>query len=254
MDNLFLIIFILSILGVIIFGLLSFVQFSKKDKSKGKKQIKLAGISLAVLVVSFICFGMTTDQIETETTEENNEQVKEQVEVPVKEPEETKVEKEAKEEVEQKANEQKEKAEGISREENAVADKNPPTADAVPLWQEEISKLAENSDGPSDKFRALEQFLINNDVTKSEVEEFTSYIINDYKSGNYLGDINNHERMLTNILKSYYVEQNSEGALKDFAFDYFQNMKYTYRGVDAVDSESVKANERQMDKALAEIE
>jgi len=41
--------------------------------------------------------------------------------------------------------------------------------------------------------------------------------------------------------------------MKDFAFDYLQNMKYTYRGADTVDSESVKSNEEQMNKALKEI-
>lgn len=120
-------------------------------------------------------------------------------------------------------------------------------------WQDEIAKLVANSDVAADKFYALEKFLIKYEATDAEVEEFAKYIIEDYKSGNYLSDINNHERMLTNILKSYYVEKNSEGAMKDFAFDYFQNMKYTYRGVDAVDSDSVKSNEDQMNKALLEI-
>lgn len=120
-------------------------------------------------------------------------------------------------------------------------------------WQDEITKLASNSDSASDKFYALEKLLMDYKATEAEVKEFSTYIIDDYKSGNYLSDIGNHERMLSNIFKSYYVEKNSEGALKDFAFDYFQNMKYTYRGADTVDSEAVKSNEEQMNKALKEI-
>ncbi|WP_432702927.1 hypothetical protein [Lysinibacillus sphaericus] len=120
-------------------------------------------------------------------------------------------------------------------------------------WQDEITKLATNSDGPADKFYALEKLLMEYNPTEAEVKEFSTYIVDDYKSGNYLSDIGNHERMLSSILKSYYVEKNSEGALKDFAFDYFQNMKYTYRGVDAVDSEAVKSNEDQMNKALEKM-
>ncbi|WP_155591838.1 hypothetical protein [Lysinibacillus cavernae] len=121
-------------------------------------------------------------------------------------------------------------------------------------WQEEISKLASNSDTAADKFYALEKMLMEYTATDSEVKEFSTYIVDDYKSGNYLSEIDNHKRMLTNIFKSYYVEKDSEGAIKDFAFDYLQNMKYTYRGVDTVDSEAVKSNEDQMNEALKQIQ
>ena len=123
----------------------------------------------------------------------------------------------------------------------------------TPKWQDEITKLASNSDSAADKFYALEKLLMEYKATDAEVKEFSTYIVDDYKSGNYLSEIDNHERMLSNIFKSYYVEKNSEGTLKDFAFDYFQNMKYTYRGVDTVDSEAVKSNEEQMNKAIKEI-
>lgn len=123
----------------------------------------------------------------------------------------------------------------------------------TPKWQDEITKLASNSDSAADKFYALEKLLMEYKATDAEVKEFSTYIVDDYKSGSYLSEIDNHERMLSNIFKSYYVEKNSEGALKDFAFDYFQNMKYTYRGVDTVDSEAVKSNEEQMNEAIKKI-
>lgn len=136
--------------------------------------------------------------------------------------------------------------------EPAEVEKEPVTTETL-KWQDKIAELVANSDVAADKFYALEKFLMEYEATDAEVEEFSTYIIEDYKSGTYLSDISNHEHMLTNILKSYYVEKNSEGALKDFAFDYFQNMKYTYRGVDSIDSESVKSNEDQMNEALKEI-
>ncbi|WP_416141120.1 hypothetical protein ACM1TL_14380 [Lysinibacillus capsici] len=120
-------------------------------------------------------------------------------------------------------------------------------------WQDEITKLASNSESSVDKFYALEKLLMEYKATNAEVKEFSTYIVDDYKSGSYLSEIDNHERMLSNIFKSYYVEKNSEGALKDFASDYFQNMKYTYRDVDTVDSEAVKSNEEQMNEAIKQI-
>ncbi|MED0662172.1 hypothetical protein [Geobacillus thermodenitrificans] len=123
------------------------------------------------------------------------------------------------------------------------------------VWKLKIKEIAENDDKPSDKYYAVEKLMMEykTKFNKNEIEQFKNDIINDYKSGDYLSELDNHERMLTNIFKSYIVEQNSEGAVKDFAFDYHQNLKYTYRGVDTVDSSAVKSNERQMDKALKEI-
>ena len=120
-------------------------------------------------------------------------------------------------------------------------------------WEEEIKNIANNNDAASDKFYSLETFMASYKSTPEEVEQFKSDIISTYKDDSYLSNIGDHEFMLKHIFMSYIVEQNSEGPLKDFAFDYHQNMKYTYRGADTVDSESVKSNEAQMDKKLTEI-
>ena len=121
-------------------------------------------------------------------------------------------------------------------------------------WEEQIKQIAENEDVAADKFHAIELYMMDYEASVEEVDQFKSDIISEYKAGTYLNDITNHEFMLSNIFKSYIVEQNSDGAVKDFAFDYLQNMKYTYRGVDAVDSDAVKANEEQLDENLAEID
>ncbi|MEK9198438.1 hypothetical protein [Ureibacillus sp. FSL E2-3493] len=121
-------------------------------------------------------------------------------------------------------------------------------------WEEKIKSIASNAGVASDKFYELETFLLEYQASAEEIAQFKSDIVEDYKSGTYLSELDNHKRMLTNIFKSYFVEKNSEGALKDFAFDYYQNLKYAYRGVDSPESEAVKANEEQMNDALKEIE
>lgn len=145
--------------------------------------------------------------------------------------------------------------ENTSKPDNTVKTSAEPKVEKVKDWNEEITAIATSTDTTADKFNTLEKFMMDyrNSVKSEEITAFEYDIITDYKSGTYLNELENHERMLTNIFKSYIVEQNADGALKDFAFDYFQNLKYTYRGADTVDSEAVKANEAQMDKALQEI-
>ncbi|ATP38826.1 hypothetical protein CSE16_01675 [Solibacillus sp. R5-41] len=138
-------------------------------------------------------------------------------------------------------------------EDNTINKEEPPIVENKISWAEQISSLATNEDATSDKFYALEKLMMEYEATAEDVEQFKNDIIDDYNSGTYLSELENHERMLTNIFKSYIVERNSDGTLKDFAFDYHQNLKYTYRGVDATDSDSVKANEDQMNKSLNEL-
>lgn len=92
------------------------------------------------------------------------------------------------------------------------------------------------------------------EVSKKELNKFQKDIISDYKSGSYLSELDNHERMLSNMFKAVQVEKQTSGAIKNFAFDYYQNLKYAYRGVDLPGSEPVLANETQMNKALSEME
>lgn len=146
---------------------------------------------------------------------------------------------------------EKEAAEAAKR---AEEDKKAAEQAAANSWESKIAELAKNADRPADKFYALETYMMGYSYSAKEVEQFKADIIADYTSGTYLSDITNDERMLTNIFKGYIVEKgSSNAAVKDFAFDYFQNMKYTYRGVDAVDSDAVKANESQMNRALSQM-
>lgn len=125
--------------------------------------------------------------------------------------------------------------------------------DILLSWKEEIESLVSNSDDASGKYYDLEKYLLKYQPSEEDIEQFSKDIVADYKSGTYLNEIDNHERMLTNILKSYYVQKYSEGSLSSFALDYHQNLIYTYRGVDAVDSDSVKSNEDQINKVIDDI-
>lgn len=123
----------------------------------------------------------------------------------------------------------------------------------TPVWVNKINELAHNSDGVADKFYELEKFMMDYEASKEEVEQFGKDIIADYQSGTYLSEIDNHERMLTNIFKSYIVDQQAKEPMKELAFDYHQIMKYTYRGAETIDSDFVKENEYQIEKSLKKL-
>lgn len=70
MDNLFLFLAGISSIAIPIFVIMSVISFVKKDRLKGKKMIKFGGISFAIMIVSFITFGVISDsETETKTTE-----------------------------------------------------------------------------------------------------------------------------------------------------------------------------------------
>lgn len=124
-------------------------------------------------------------------------------------------------------------------------------------WETQVKDIASSSDSKTEKFDAVSKLASDYSASDEELKEFQDYIINEYKTGKYLKDINNDEYMLINIFKSAALDERYGGSNEDavgaFAFDFLQNTKYTYRGVDAVDSETVKSNEHQMDKALSLI-
>ncbi|WP_421663710.1 hypothetical protein [Lysinibacillus telephonicus] len=124
----------------------------------------------------------------------------------------------------------------------------------IATWQDAIANIVSSEDAASDKFYALEKYMMNYETNEEEVQQFTKDIISDYQSGTYLDEVDNHERMLTNIFKSFVVSENSDNEIEDFSFDYHQNLKYVYRGAETADSQSVMANEKQMNDALTKIQ
>lgn len=86
MDNLFLFIAVVSIPTAFVFVGLAIVHFIRKNKEKGKKSLKLSVITLIVTVVSFIAFGVTSDQAKPKKVEVSGP-TKEVVDKVEKEPE-----------------------------------------------------------------------------------------------------------------------------------------------------------------------
>ncbi|MCQ6288796.1 hypothetical protein NPM03_29260 [Bacillus cereus] len=121
-------------------------------------------------------------------------------------------------------------------------------------WKSKITEIASSNKTPNEKFDEISRYAHSYKPTKDEIKTFGDEIIKEYTNKIYIKDVSNHEYMLTNIFKSEVVERNaSEKPLKDFAFDFWQNSKYNYRGVETVTSSATQANERQMEKALSKM-
>ncbi|PAW43490.1 hypothetical protein CKQ70_16810 [Bacillus toyonensis] len=118
-------------------------------------------------------------------------------------------------------------------------------------WEEKIKEVSSGSGTTTEKFDEISKYAHDYKPSQAEVKQFGDDIIKEYKDKNYIKDVSNHEYMLSNIFKSQVVDKNaSEKPLKNFAFDFWQNSKYNYRGVETTTSSATQANERQMDKAL----
>lgn len=121
-------------------------------------------------------------------------------------------------------------------------------------WEGKIKEVASSDKTTTEKFDEISKYARDYKTNNDEVKQFGNEIIKEYKDKNYIKDFSNHEYMLTNIFKSQVVDKNaSEKPLKDFAFDFWQNSKYNYRGVENATSSATLANERQMDKALSKM-
>ncbi|MDZ4627057.1 hypothetical protein [Bacillus cereus] len=121
-------------------------------------------------------------------------------------------------------------------------------------WENKITEIASSNKNPNEKFDEISKYAHDYKPTKDEVKTFGAEIIKEYNDKNYIKDVSNHKYMLTNIFKSEVVERNaSEKPLKDFAFDFWQNSKYNYRGVENTTSHMTLENERQMEKALGKM-
>lgn len=122
-------------------------------------------------------------------------------------------------------------------------------------WENEVGLIVSSEGNASDKFYKLEDFMANYKTTDDEKEQFKNDIISDYESKRYLGDTENDQYMLSMLLKSYIISQNNEGApLGDFATIMHENLKLTYLGEENKESETIKANEAQMDEHFAHLQ
>lgn len=131
-------------------------------------------------------------------------------------------------------------------------------------WEKEVKKIASKNKTPDQKYEEVMK-LAKKNFHIQDASDFAPEIADEFLKTRYLNQPNDANYMLTQIYKSQIMNKQFEllessgqlttemGHLQQFAFDYYQNTKYVYRGVDAVDSEAVKSNEAQMWKSFIEI-
>lgn len=119
-------------------------------------------------------------------------------------------------------------------------------------WKASIKELAGSDQSETEKADAAEKLARDYKPSAEEITEFQTHIVESFISGEYLKDSTNAEYMLSNIFQSVVVERQADEAqaMKKYAYDYYQNTKYVFRGAETPDSESVKSNEEQMTKAI----
>jgi hypothetical protein len=133
---------------------------------------------------------------------------------------------------------------------------NPAPAVANKGWESDVDEIAKSKKTETEKFDEISKLARIYQPSQQELKDFESIIIAEFKNGKYLKDVKNHKYMLSNVFRSTVVERQYDDKEKQpidaFALDFLQNTKNTYRG-EAVSSASVKSNEEQMKKTLAQI-
>ncbi|MGW8826118.1 hypothetical protein ACWGNU_28780 [Paenibacillus lautus] len=126
---------------------------------------------------------------------------------------------------------------------------------AVIDWELALKELASEGSSKTEKADAAERLARDYKPNDDELADFQKFIVDEFKSGKYLADSGNDAYMLSNIFRSVVVNRSIEESqpISEFAYDFYQNSKFVYRGADTVDSDSVKSNEEQMNKSLQEI-
>ncbi|MEG0362170.1 MAG: hypothetical protein RR602_11100 [Longicatena sp.] len=231
MDILFFIILGLSLIAIVVFIAMAAFQFVKKDRVKGKKQLRNTGVSAIITVASLAMFIATMEPTEDTDKDEVITKTADNAKKEEEKPKETQEEREArsKKEAEEKL------------------------ANEVPVWKNKVKEITSMDGTPTDKYYTVMLYAKDYPVTEDEIKEFEKYIVTEYQNKNYIADINNAEYMISNIFRANVINHfygDVKSPINDFAFDFYQNTKYTYRGADSPDSDAVKANEVQMDKAL----
>ena len=233
----------LGMLGIFAGLILLIIGLIKKKKMKG-------GLVLGISIVAFIIGFIMVPTNNTESTDKSKD--KEKVETATKPKEEAPEDKTTRE---KKETEEKALAEQKAKEEEARL-KSEQVASVAVTWQDKVKEIATMNGTPTEKYDAVMLYAKDYPSTEAEIKDFEKYIITEYKSKNYVADINNAEYMLSNIFRANVINRfygEVQSPINNFSFDFYQNTKYTYRGVDTLDSSAVRSNERQMDKALKQM-
>lgn len=242
----------IAVLGFLAFsvGFLMFV-FSIFKKKKKAKSLLIMGVSMVFFITGATISG--SNDVATQDSKPVADEKKDEKD-PIKEDKEKGAE-------DQPTKEEPVAEKSVAFEEDTAIEsqtntKKTATDNPKNDWESKIDKIAQSKDSPTGKYDQVMILAKDYTPTKKEVEKFAVYIITEYQSKQYSADITNDEYMLKNIFRANVINNyigKVNTPLNDFAFDFYQNTKYLYRGVDTVDSAAVRANERQMDKALAKM-
>lgn len=127
-------------------------------------------------------------------------------------------------------------------------------ADSKPAvdWNSEIKKIAKGDGTTTEKADNIEKLARDYTPTSDELKAFQTRIVDEFIHGKYLTNKDNAEYMLTNLFQSVVVERQADESqdIKEYAFRFYKNTKYVFRGVDELDSNSVKVNEGKMKKLI----
>jgi len=157
-----------------------------------------------------------------------------------------------------KTEETKQVSTAVSQIENAdVVTDEPYTSGAVEQteqaaidWQTAVNELAISDQSSTEKVEATEKLAREYNPTTEELEVFKYHVLQEFMSFNYLKDGSNAEYMLSNLFQSIVLEHHEVPVVRDFALAFYHNTKNVFTGVEEMDSDSVKAYEEQLYKAL----
>ncbi|MGG1675494.1 hypothetical protein ACIFOT_07010 [Neobacillus sp. NRS-1170] len=120
-------------------------------------------------------------------------------------------------------------------------------------WKSHVMKIYLNESLHGGKSGQIDQIMIyakDFDLSDSVIKSFETEIVKNYQSKKYL---TNDAAALEHLFMATVVEKHYDDKLQKpidkFAFDYLQNIKDSYRGI----NDSIAANEAQMNKSLSEI-
>ncbi|MCG7377938.1 hypothetical protein MH215_13115 [Paenibacillus sp. ACRSA] len=117
-------------------------------------------------------------------------------------------------------------------------------------WRSKINELADSDLSPIAKAEATEKLTREYKPTTDELEEFKYHVLQEFINFQYLKDGSNAEYMLNNLFQAIVLEHHDVSAVRDFALAFYHNTKNVFTGVETVDSDSVKAYEELLYKAI----
>lgn len=206
-NNLLLVIFLLSIPALIIFGIIWLINVIKKDKLKSKKGLRNAGISFAILIVSLVTFGITSDPDEPKQ-QTQKEEVSKEVEDKEAEKKAATAKKEKKDKEAKAKIEAKDKASKDSKEKEELAKEKDEKKAAIAKKEKEdklkVQSLGYNIEGFAKLFNIASQefessFHIDNpSITDGEIQDVATIMLNDYIAMNV--SINKEDKSVRDIL------------------------------------------------------